>query len=47
MTANDSLGGGGGAGRIRINTADGKAAINGTLSPSITSKCATLGKLES
>lgn len=46
MTANNSLGGGGGAGRIRINTADGKAAIGGTLSPSIASKCATLGKLQ-
>jgi hypothetical protein len=46
MTNNDSLGGGGGAGRIRINTADGKVAITGTLSPSIASKCATLGKLQ-
>jgi hypothetical protein len=42
---NDVPGGGGGAGRIRINTLDGTAAITGTLSPSEVTGCATLGEL--
>ncbi|MBL8606612.1 MAG: hypothetical protein JNL38_04795 [Myxococcales bacterium] len=39
-------GGGGGAGRIRLNSASGTAAIGGALSPSIASSCATLGKVK-
>jgi hypothetical protein len=42
---NDVPGGGGGAGRIRINTLDGTATIAGTLSPSEVTGCATLGEL--
>jgi hypothetical protein len=39
-------GGGGGAGRIRINTATGVAAVTGaTLSPAATTPCVTQGKL--
>jgi hypothetical protein len=45
MTQNQALGGGGGAGRIRINTEDGSAEISGTLSPSEATDCATLGML--
>lgn len=45
MTQNQALGGGGGAGRIRINTADGNAQITGTLSPSQQTGCATVGML--
>jgi hypothetical protein len=40
-------GGGGGAGRIRINTTSGVATITGTLSPPVTTPCATQGKLTS
>lgn len=42
---NDVPGGGGGAGRIRINTLDGTATISGTISPSVATDCATLGTL--
>ena len=35
MTQNQALGGGGGAGRIRINSADGTAAITGVLNKSV------------
>lgn len=38
-------GGGGGAGRIRINTTSGAATISGKLSPAATTTCATEGKL--
>jgi hypothetical protein len=38
-------GGGGGAGRIRINTSSGKASVTGTVSPSLTTSCATQGTL--
>jgi len=38
--------GGGGAGRIRINTISGEAAIAGTLSPSLATPCATQGNVE-
>lgn len=37
--------GGGGAGRIRINTSSGAATISGTVSPSLTTACATQGLL--
>jgi len=37
--------GGGGAGRIRINTASGSASITGTVSPALTTPCATQGTL--
>ncbi len=39
-------GAGGGAGRIRINTTSGQAQIGGTVSPDLTSACATQGKLQ-
>jgi len=39
----DYGGGGGGAGRIRINTSSGLASISGTVSPSLTTTCATQG----
>lgn len=45
MTSNNALGGGGGAGRIRINSTSGAAALTGTLSPSLASSCATQGAL--
>jgi hypothetical protein len=45
MTQNQALGGGGGAGRIRINSADGTAMITGTLSPTLETGCASVGKL--
>lgn len=38
-------GGGGGAGRIRINTANGNATLSGVVSPGITTACATQGTL--
>lgn len=38
-------GGGGGAGRIRINTKSGAAKIEGTVSPSANTPCFTQGKL--
>lgn len=38
-------GGGGGAGRIRINTTSGSATISGTVSPSAGTPCFTQGKL--
>jgi hypothetical protein len=38
--------GGGGAGRIRINTANGNATITGTVSPALTTGCATQGTLD-
>lgn len=38
-------GGGGGAGRIRINTTSGAATISGTISPSASTPCFTQGKL--
>jgi hypothetical protein len=44
-TTNSTPGGGGGAGRIRINTADGTVELSGTLSPSEASGCATFGTL--
>lgn len=37
--------GGGGAGYIRINTADGSADISGTISPSLDTGCSSVGKL--
>lgn len=37
--------GGGGAGRIRIKTADGSPAISGTVSPSEASGCVSFGTL--
>jgi hypothetical protein len=37
--------GGGGAGYVRINTADGKADISGTVSPSLDTACSSVGKL--
>jgi hypothetical protein len=37
--------GGGGAGRIRINTASGSASITGTVSPALSTPCATQGTL--
>ena len=40
-----SGGGGGGAGWIRINTASGEADIDGVLSPSFETECASLGTL--
>lgn len=39
-------GAGGGAGRIRVNTTSGQAQISGTVSPDLTSACATQGKLQ-
>lgn len=42
---NRALGGRGGAGRIRINTRDGSAALQSTPSPSHTTPCVTLGTL--
>lgn len=39
-------GGGGAAGRIRVNTWDGRATITGKVSPALTTECATLGRLE-
>jgi hypothetical protein len=43
----DTMGGsgGGGAGWIRINSASGDAEITGTISPSLTTKCASQGML--
>ncbi|MCP4679919.1 MAG: hypothetical protein GY854_31390 [Deltaproteobacteria bacterium] len=41
----DTGGGGGAAGRIRINTSDGTADITGTISPSISTGCASIGTL--
>jgi hypothetical protein len=38
-------GGGGGAGWIRLNSGDGGAGITGTLSPDLTTSCATQGTL--
>jgi hypothetical protein len=38
--------GGGGAGRIRINTATGSATVSGVVSPSLTTACATQGVLK-
>jgi hypothetical protein len=38
-------GGGGGAGRIRINSATGSATITGTLSPALSTQCATQGQV--
>ena len=38
-------GGGGGAGRIRINTSTGAATVTGTISPALTTTCATQGTL--
>jgi hypothetical protein len=38
--------GGGGAGWIRIDTSSGSATITGTVSPSLTTPCATQGKLQ-
>lgn len=38
-------GGGGGAGRIRINSLTGSPQITGILSPSVASSCATYGKV--
>jgi hypothetical protein len=45
-TAGSSAGaGGGGAGRIRINTADGDAGLQGVLSPAASTPCVTVGRL--
>jgi hypothetical protein len=41
----DSLGGGGGAGRIRINTQSGTGGLAGKLSPDATTPCTTEGPL--
>lgn len=38
-------GGGGGAGYIRLNTSAGAASITGTISPAVTTACATQGTL--
>ena len=38
-------GGGGGAGRIRINSTSGNVSVSGTVSPSLSTSCATQGKL--
>ncbi|MFZ5896897.1 MAG: hypothetical protein ACOY0T_37920 [Myxococcota bacterium] len=46
VTGSYEGGGGGGAGVIRINTATGAANITGTLSPGLTSTCATQGVLK-
>ena len=43
--ANATGGGGGGAGRVRINTSTGSASITGTVSPAMTTACATQGTL--
>jgi hypothetical protein len=45
VSANGTSGGGGGAGRIRINTADGKATLGDRLSPAASSACVSLGML--
>jgi hypothetical protein len=37
--------GGGGAGRIRINTTSGQATLTGTLSPAVSTTCATQGQV--
>ncbi|HEY8040695.1 MAG TPA: hypothetical protein VIF15_12910 [Polyangiaceae bacterium] len=37
--------GGGGAGYIRLNSSSGKATVSGTVSPDLTSSCATQGTL--
>jgi hypothetical protein len=38
-------GSGGGAGRIRLNTTSGSATVSGTISPGLTTSCATQGVL--
>jgi hypothetical protein len=44
--ANTEIGsGGGGAGYIRLNSTSGKATITGTVSPDLTTPCATQGTL--
>jgi hypothetical protein len=43
VRANLTSGGGGGAGRIRINTSSGQATLTGVLSPSAASGCLTTG----
>lgn len=46
VSPNLAASGGGGAGRIRINTATGSATITGTVSPSFTTACASQGTLK-
>lgn len=41
----EASGGGGGAGRIRINTPDGTFTAGGVVSPMLESECSTIGKL--
>jgi hypothetical protein len=38
-------GGGAGAGRIRLNTSSGTATVTGTISPGLSTSCATQGLL--
>jgi len=45
MTENQALGGGGGAGRIHIRSADGTAMITGVLSPTLVTGCASVAQL--
>jgi hypothetical protein len=45
-TTSGAVGGGGGAGRIRINTTSGAAAITGAVSPAATTPCVSQGKLK-
>ncbi|MFO0740103.1 MAG: hypothetical protein U0270_29660 [Labilithrix sp.] len=45
-TPGGSASGGGGAGRIRLNTATGSATIKGIVSPSLGTPCATQGTLK-
>ncbi|MBN2340397.1 MAG: hypothetical protein JXX29_24310 [Deltaproteobacteria bacterium] len=46
-TYNGAGGGGGGAGWIRINTQSGTFAGNGVISPSVSTKCASAGVIQS
>jgi hypothetical protein len=41
----NNIGGGGGAGRIHLNSAGGAATITGVLSPALTSACVSQGSL--
>jgi len=44
-TGNPAGGGGGGVGRIRLNTRTGQAVVTGTLSPAATTACVTQGMI--
>jgi hypothetical protein len=44
-TGDGDSAGGGGAGRIRINTTSGVATLSGTLSPAVTTTCVSQGTL--